>query len=210
MSCSVASPAAGALRPRQPPPLGSSSLPGEDACACHRVGTPLAPVLGFPCARCAEYPCDTSAAEYTGILGLNLAQCRNRLGLGACRAKDPNPRGRAPKRRPPLAHLTEGQSQSGIPSAGSSCALPASSSDPGSQQRHPRGRRKTRLHTEHPMHIRWRRVSRDGTRRDAQWGKGGTPFRSSTESCCRSEVRDDITVSGRSEAGAWAGRVAKL
>ena len=52
-----------------------------------RAGTLPALVLGFPCACCAEYPCDTSAAEYTGILGLNLAQCRYRLGPGACRAK---------------------------------------------------------------------------------------------------------------------------
>ena len=204
-----ASPAAGALRPRQPPPFGSSSLPGEDACACYRAGT---------------LPCASPGLSLRTLRRVSLRYERSRVHRdtrpkpGAMPqpawswrmpGQDPNPRGRAPKRRPPLAHLTEGQSQSGIPPAGSSCALPASS-DPGSQQRHPRGRRKTRLQHSIPTHIRWRRVSRDGTRRDAQWGKGGAPFRSSTESCCRSEVRDDITVSGRSEAGAWAGRVAKL
>ena len=83
MSCSVASPAAGALRPRQPPPLGFSSLPGRCLRLPSSGHSPCAsPGLSLRTLRRVSLRYERSRVHRD--TGLNLAQCRNRPGLGAC------------------------------------------------------------------------------------------------------------------------------
>jgi hypothetical protein len=78
----------GRWAPVKPHHVGSSSLPGKDPAPAIEQALPLRQSWVIASRALAEYPPEYErAAEHTGRLGLNLAQCRNRLGSSASRAK---------------------------------------------------------------------------------------------------------------------------